>query len=283
MPMNELQNTGEDSSARGVKVGMVSETQKEHMEIHTHPHNVMHKRKWTEYLLEFLMLFLAVFLGFLAENYREHIVETRREEGYIRSMIEDLKADTAKIGNVIVASEQTIRGYDSLLNLLFHPPYSDSSIRLMYYLNRRYLGQLNAVTFTKRTSNELKNAGGMRLIRNKKASDRLVEYDERTAAADRQISNFVTYFQVPSLQASYEIFDGRYYLGMTRNTSRIILEDSVRMHLLTTDQRPISLFGNYTLFAESVLKVYIAQLKTLKNRCDNLIKLLREEYHLEEE
>ncbi len=31
------------------------------MEVHKHPHHVMHKKKWGEYLLEFFMLFLAVF------------------------------------------------------------------------------------------------------------------------------------------------------------------------------------------------------------------------------
>jgi len=36
----------------------------ENMEVHKHPHHVMHKKKWGEYVLEFLMLFLAVFLGF---------------------------------------------------------------------------------------------------------------------------------------------------------------------------------------------------------------------------
>jgi len=40
------------------------------MEVHKHPHHVMHKKKWGEYLLEFLMLFLAVFLGFVAKSLR---------------------------------------------------------------------------------------------------------------------------------------------------------------------------------------------------------------------
>lgn len=47
--------------------------QTQNMEVHKHPHHVTHKKKWGEYFLEFLMLFLAVFLGFLAENFREHV------------------------------------------------------------------------------------------------------------------------------------------------------------------------------------------------------------------
>ncbi|TAL42914.1 MAG: hypothetical protein EPN92_10980, partial [Chitinophagaceae bacterium] len=63
------------------------------MEVHAHTHT--ERKKWTHYLWEFLMLFLAVFCGFLAENWREHIVEHKREKQYIFSMIKELEADTA--------------------------------------------------------------------------------------------------------------------------------------------------------------------------------------------
>ena len=48
------------------------------MEVHAHSHT--DRKKFTHYLWEFLMLFLAVFCGFLAENYREHIIEHQREK-----------------------------------------------------------------------------------------------------------------------------------------------------------------------------------------------------------
>ena len=41
------------------------------------------------------MQFLAVFCGFLAENIREHRVENQREKQFVRSMLEDLRSDTA--------------------------------------------------------------------------------------------------------------------------------------------------------------------------------------------
>ena len=56
------------------------------MEVHKHPHHVMHSKKWGEYLLEFFMLFLAVFLGFVAENYREHLINKEHEHQYIVSL-----------------------------------------------------------------------------------------------------------------------------------------------------------------------------------------------------
>src|SRR5215210_6733179 len=46
------------------------------MDVHHHTHTP--RKKWTHYLFEFFMLFLAVFCGFIAENFREHIVENGR-------------------------------------------------------------------------------------------------------------------------------------------------------------------------------------------------------------
>jgi len=52
------------------------------MEVHAHTHTA--RKKWTHYFWEFLMLFLAVFCGFLAENQREHMIESGGSaKGYI--------------------------------------------------------------------------------------------------------------------------------------------------------------------------------------------------------
>ena len=88
------------------------------MEVHKHPHHVTHKKKWNEYLLEFLMLFLAVFLGFVAENWREHSVENNREKQFIKSLENDIKADTARIKNIINLRTIRERRLDSLTLLL---------------------------------------------------------------------------------------------------------------------------------------------------------------------
>ena len=98
------------------------------MEVHTHPIAIgshTERKKWTHYFWEFLMLFLAVFCGFLAENQREHIVEHKREKEYIRSMLEDLKHDTAVFQNFI---REISRYYSPVLNkstlLLFSEYFS---------------------------------------------------------------------------------------------------------------------------------------------------------------
>ena len=56
------------------------------------------------YFWEFLMLFLAVFCGFLAENYRETLVNKEKAHHYIQNMVADLKADTADLNFLFTIS-----------------------------------------------------------------------------------------------------------------------------------------------------------------------------------
>jgi hypothetical protein len=63
------------------------------MEVHHHPHHEG-KKNWRSYFWEFLMLFLAVFCGFLAENWREHLIEHKREKEFIGNLVRDLEKDT---------------------------------------------------------------------------------------------------------------------------------------------------------------------------------------------
>src|SRR6516225_663533 len=91
------------------------------MEVHRHPHHVTHKKKWGEYVLEFFMLFLAVFLGFVAENIREHQVESNREVEYIKSLTEDLDDDIHNLDSMIAFEQTGLKELDTLINLLDDP------------------------------------------------------------------------------------------------------------------------------------------------------------------
>ena len=113
------------------------------MEVHHHPN--VEKKNFKEYFLEFLMIFLAVTMGFFAESLREIISEKRIEKEFIISFVADLKQDTASFNYVLPKEETSLKGLDTMLNALSHPPYSDSSIRLMYYLSRKYTESIESM------------------------------------------------------------------------------------------------------------------------------------------
>jgi hypothetical protein len=154
----------------------ISNQEIENMEVHKHPHHVTHKKKWGEYLLEFIMLFLAVFLGFLAENLRERIVEHKIEKEYIHSLVEDLKSDTLQSNEILLLLNSRSVGVDSVITALASPGIIKNSNNA-YRLWTRNIGFPDFIS-NDRTIQQLKNSGGLRLIRNKAVSDRIMKYDQ---------------------------------------------------------------------------------------------------------
>ena len=166
------------------------------MEVHHHPH--VEKKGFKEYFLEFLMIFLAVTLGFFAENIRENISDRHKEKEYIESMVQDLKTDTSKFAFIIPFNKQQCNGLDSLVNYLYNFPYSDSSVKYIYYLQRKYASSYENMVFSRRTFNQLQNSGGMQLIKNTTASEKIISYYQAALYADQQISDLIENFLVPS-------------------------------------------------------------------------------------
>src|SRR5215213_3758061 len=89
------------------------------MEVHAHSHTA--RKKLTHYFWEFLMLFLAVFCGFLAENQREHTVEHQREQQYMGTMLEDLKADIPLLDSTIKNWDEVNKSIDSVTDAISFP------------------------------------------------------------------------------------------------------------------------------------------------------------------
>src|SRR5215831_4054737 len=144
------------------------------MEVQKHPHDVTHKKKWTEYVLEFLMLFLAVFLGFIAENRREHLIELTKEREYMASLAQDIKNDTASISETVKMGIPISKRLDSLLNIL-NEDNPEQNSKILYSLVSS-TGRIVSATFEDRTSTQLKNSGNLRLVRNEGVSDSIRKY-----------------------------------------------------------------------------------------------------------
>ena len=148
----------------------------ENMEVHKHPHHVTHKKKWGEYLLEFLMLFLAVFLGFVAENIRETSVEQDREKEYMITMLEDIIADIPLLVSTKKNWEESNNSADSVVDAITFPTAKADLSKAYRHINEA----LNYWSFkyNDRTTAQLKNAGGFRLLHNKKVANEIIAYDQ---------------------------------------------------------------------------------------------------------
>jgi len=144
------------------------------MEVHKHPHHVMHKKKWNEYLLEFFMLFLAVFLGFVAENIRERAVEKERAHQYASQLISDLKTDSAQLDSSILLNDMISKKLDTLRR--FIDQKNNTTTGQLYYYGR-FTTWYNRLTPNDATIQQMKSSGGIRYFHDPGIENMISEYD----------------------------------------------------------------------------------------------------------
>ena len=140
------------------------------MEVHHHSH---HPKKWKEYITEFLMLFLAVTLGFFAENVREHQVEKHREISYLKNVHEDLQLDLKNIDNVMNQNTVRLQAMDSLFQLINKSTITNEDV--YYYI--RNLALRATFESSHVGLDQIKSAGGLRMIKNPEIVSGIQEYE----------------------------------------------------------------------------------------------------------
>ena len=251
----------------------------ETMEVHKHPHHVTHKKKWGEYLLEFFMIFLAVFLGFVAENIRESIVDKKMEKHYMVSMIEDLQKDTAMLNRIIKRSEKITNLLDTAERILFSDKMNDSLLKTLYHVNLSMLPSIQTV-FIDRTTSQLRNTGGLHLIKNVTVVASLFDYWTVVEIMKNTSQNY-NELRVHAREKSYCIFNAKYYTSTAGNND---LTEATNPKLMTTDPFILNEFANRLGHLKNGnQKTYIPNLRQVFTSAVELIDLIRKEYQLPNE
>ena len=248
------------------------------MEVHKHPHHVTHKKKWAEYLLEFFMLFLAVLLGFVAENWREHIVEQKRERQYIESLVADLKSDQQVLSTHIGQVKTGILMMDSVVAILNTPVQIANNTGRLYYL-ARLAPRLNPLSTNSRTFEQLKNSGNFRLISNLGTSDKIMSYYEKFPLIRLLESVNETEFNEYKKIAS-KIFDPAVFLKMEGDKNQIIrINDNPPLRI--NDNELLQQLSVFSVYMHATKKGIVAASEELKISGTELIEYLQKEYHLD--
>ena len=246
------------------------------MEVHHHAHTT--RKKWTHYFWEFLMLFLAVFCGFLAEYKLEQTIERHREKEMITSLIEDLKTDTVLISDQLIKLKSDKSIYDSLVLLLTYKEIKEKGADLYYY--GRWPFRFSFIKYTDRTIQQLKNAGGYRLIKNSVASDSILKYysnmEQLYDLQDQIYERLEEY-----IFKSRAVFDPVVFESMVDDVTNVITKPTGNPLLLTYERKPmlelVSVIHNLKSGNRSILREILARY----NEAKRLIQFLQNKYHLE--
>jgi len=247
------------------------------MEVHHHAHTS--RKKWTHYFWEFIMLFLAVFCGFLAEYALEHKIEKDREKQFIRSLANDIKADIAQLNSVIQKRDEKIQRIDSLIYLINLPNFTEYGSSI--YFNAIHTARLVDIRFTANngTLQQLKNAGGLRLIRNRAVVDSITRYDI-------SVRNLETLGEQEGLIAheyrtvAKRIVNSLVYDKML-DENNISHRPAGNPALLSFNKQDLGDL-NYTLHSiKTVVKGMRRDSRKLLQQATNLLATINKEYHLE--
>lgn len=251
------------------------------MEVHHHAHTA--RKKWTHYLWEFLMLFLAVFCGFLAENQREHYVESKREKKYIQNLLQDLVRDTVSYNTIIAQRVLREKQAYQLVTLLYSPDRNKHLPEIYFFA--RQLPRLNIFFFPATAAmNQLKNSGALRLIKRANIADSIVSYDVATDAFAQRQNSEIDY-RNSYRESVGDVFDASVFMSMIdtagNDPDQIIKEPHFVKPLITRDQQTINNLCTRVHFMYSSSTISRNALIHLKAQAIRLIALLKKEYHLE--
>ena len=249
------------------------------MEVHKHPHHVMHSKKWSEYLLEFLMLFLAVFLGFIAENFREHEIEKERGRQYILSFYDDLQRDTASFARLIKQNEIKLEPFDNIFKCYdtIKKNWGATSclIRMVKYSRTNI-----SATFSNGTVEQLKNAGGYRLLSNEDR-DSIIGYDN-------SIQSYINY-QSTFFQQSQDVLRSTFSMIEGFPANKFLFPgdagaDSSRIEiplLISDDKVMLNKFFNDLLRYKVAISGQNRQINVRRKKAESLLIYFKNKYHLE--
>ncbi len=201
------------------------------------------KKKLKEYLLEGLMIFVAVSMGFIAENLREYIGETKQEAEYVKSLINDLKLDTTYLSKSNLVKMEAEQSATDLLNYFKENPDAENiPTALLFKIDISnqlliFIGHTGAIE-------RLKNSGSLRLIENKALVDSIEAYYQQNKRVDH----------LNSLLLNNQDYARKLKQKMINAKDIIGIFDSLIVN------RPINNQTNYISLEEEFINEYINQL-----------------------
>ena len=236
------------------------------MEVHHHGHHEG-KKTWKSYIWEFLMLFFAVFCGFLAEWRLEVMIENHREEEYIHSIVEDISADVKQTENLQIDLKNRITVLDSLLKEITSKEINGNSNKA----NGLWLSTIGFPDFVQndRTIQQLKSSGSLRIIRSKKVSDKIMEYDQTVRLL------YITQNNMNSIASNNTLYGQFFDLIKIKNQS------NENIPLTKNGKQLLNEVYSNRFFWKKNLVGLQQRLIVLNKKGKEVSEIIKEEYHIE--
>lgn len=224
------------------------------------------------------MLFLAVFCGFLAEYMLEHKIESDREKQFIQSLVKDLRTDIQILDSLIPQKTYRMNLGDSLRQALIDKSFTSNGANVYFWA--RNISRRAFFFSTDGTIQQLKNAGGLRLITKQVIKEKILDYDVRY----RSLQSFQSLEEGQLMDYRTDaarLFNAGVFIQIVKpyDTSKTDLPKG-NPQLMTQDPIPINEIANKVTYWTQGVRVQIRLLTEMRTKAKDLIELIDKEYHL---
>ena len=250
------------------------------MEVHHHTH---HPKSWKEYIQEFLMLFFAVFLGFMSEYYLEYRAERHKEHDYLVSMQKDLKADLEEMKLKDSNMEKIVNSGNKIVQLVYKPVLVETDIDSIYIHSFIIISRFYNIDFSSGTIDQLRNAGGFRLIQNEEIVREISDYEKGKGTMKIQLESIM------ERAANVHIIQNKLLHSTVFSTNKKIGEfgfDVARLKelkkqtgsaFITAEKTTLYEYANYASVMKGYMAYYEVLSKIQQEKAKALIKLIEAE------
>ena len=223
-------------------------------------------------------------MGFIAEQIREGITERHLEKEYITSLVHDLANDTLYLQAGFPKKDQRIEAIDSVF-LFFETHPAVTVIPGSVYVNMerstwdRIFYNVNSITIE-----QLINSAGMRYIQNKRIANAIMFYSNSWKRGDFYASGYVEH-QRREMNLLNRIVNIEGMLNMYRkaNITAHVTHGTIDSMQIKIDRTFLPEFLNALFDQKTFTRQDKQSYQSLEQTAGNLIKMIKEEYHLEKE
>ncbi|MDP9229133.1 MAG: hypothetical protein M3O67_00505, partial [Bacteroidota bacterium] len=207
-------------------------------------------------------------------------VEHQREKQYMQSLVSDLALDTAMLNAGFPRKDARIKAIDTVFRFFkTHDDVKSIPGKLFRTMRRTTYDQTyrrNSITI-----NQLKNSGGMRLIRKKNVADSIAKYDAEWEQLEFYREYYIKNGQTGQDFAEKLVNAHDLLVPYSENTTEAIvsnISDSMLIKINTTYlNEHLNFLMRQKVFTRQDWNLY----KHLEENAERLLALIKKEYHLE--
>ena len=208
----------------------------------------------------------------------------------MRSLIKDLKTDSVNLVSAEKSLIQVTGGLDTLIHALRQPLSIKKNIQLAYVMYMKYGNVGVSLDFSDNTMSQLKNSGGLRLIRKTAVLDQINDYE----VAKRQASitaddTWKLILDLENTKANYifdftgsakilELLESGEFSSNTDSLLRVAAKDTLVM--LNNKKEQLAIFRNAVRSSKSLLVFFLGLVQDAIVSNSKLTKAIEKEYHI---